>query len=232
MLLTVRDLSVILKVSEGTVYRWIRDSGLPAREVHGHYRAHPVAFLEWLADHPVPVDPQALPTEGAEAGLPSLEAAIRAGGVYPGVPGTSRQDVFAALADRLPPVRGLPAADLRFLLQRAESVGTEFLRRGLAVPSARHPLIESGTTPMLAVTFPENLITWNDAGAEVRVIFTLICPTVRLHLRLLARLIFALHDRAFDNLLQVRATPERLLEAARQLDHVTAQAAPARGARS
>lgn len=226
MLLTVRDLSAILTEPEATVYRWIRDAGLPAREIHGHYSAHPVHFLEWLADHPVPVNPQALPTDGAEDGLPSLEAAIRAGGVYASVPGNTREEVAMAMAERLPPIPGLPAVDLRLLLTRSEAVGSAYLQRGLAVPSPHYPLIQSGIPPMLAITFPDHLILWDGSGATVRVIFTLITPTARLHLRLLGRLMFALHDRAFDIHLENRAKGDLLLEAARRLDHVTARPAP------
>src|SRR4051812_6082863 len=110
MLLSVRDLSSILRVKEAMVYRLISERGLPAREVGGHFRSHPVDFLEWLADHPGPVDPRALPTDGAEDGLPSLEAAIQAGGVYRNLPGVTREEVTAELAERIPPIHGLPVA--------------------------------------------------------------------------------------------------------------------------
>ena len=223
MLLSVRDLSAILKAPEATVYRWIRDRGLPAREVSGHYRAHPVDFLEWLADHPSPVDPRALPTDGAEDGLPSLEAAILAGGVYPDLSGSTRQDALAALAERLPPISGLPAEDLRMLLLRRESVGTTFLKEGIAVPSPRHPLIHSTAQSMLVVAFPSNLLVWNGSEFRVRVIFSLVTPTVREHLRLLGRLIFALHDSNFNSRIATRAAPDQILAAARDLDHVTAR---------
>ncbi|MDB5313222.1 MAG: IIA-like nitrogen-regulatory protein PtsN [Gemmataceae bacterium] len=227
MLLSVRDLSAILRVPEGTVYRWIRDGGLPAREVRGHYRAHPVDLLEWLADHPVPVDPGALPTDDQNGSLPSLEAAIRAGGVYHELAGTSRQDALTVLATRLPKITGLPADDLRLLLLRRESVGSAYLQEGIAVPNPRHPLIHTTIPPMLAVAFPAEPIVWNGSGCTVRVVFALLTPTARDHLRLLGRLIFALHDPAFKAALAARAPAEQVLAAARDLEHVTAAARPA-----
>lgn len=222
MLLSVRDLSAILKVPEPTVYRWIADRGLPAREVGGHYRAHPVDLLEWLADHPVPVDPRALPTDRTEPGLPSLEAAIRSGGVYHDLPGTTRHDALAVLATRLPAISGLPADDLRMLLLRRESVGSTYLQDGIAVPSPHHPLIVATLPPMLAVAFPADPLLWNGNGSTVRVIFTLMTPTARDHLRLLGRLMFALHDPNFKSRVATRATTDQLFAAARDLDHVIA----------
>lgn len=228
MLLSIRDLSAILKAPETTVYRWIRDRGLPAREVSGHYRAHPVDFLEWLADHPAPVDPRALSTDGNEDGLPSLEAAIRAGGVYHDLAGTTRTEALSALASRLPSINGLPADDLRLLLQRRESIGATFLQDGIAVPSPRHPLIVSTLPPMLVIALPVNPVVWEvplGSGFTVRVIFTLITPTARDHIRLLGRLIFALHDPNFKSRIATRAADEHILAAARDLDHVTAREA-------
>jgi PTS system nitrogen regulatory IIA component len=221
MLLSIRDLSAILQAPEATVYRWIRDRALPAREVSGHYRTHPVDFLEWLADHPAPVDPRALSTDRAEEGLPSLEAAIRAGGVYHDLGGTTRTEALSALANRLPPMSGLPAEDLKLLLVRRESMGTTYLQEGIAVPSPRHPLIHSMQPPMLVVALPSYPVVWNGSGSTVRAIFSLITPTARDHLRLLGRLIFALQDANFKSRIATRAPAEQILAAARDLDHVT-----------
>jgi PTS system nitrogen regulatory IIA component len=219
MLLSARDLSAILRVPEATVYRWVRDKGLPAREINGHVRAHPVDLLEWLADHPVPVDPRALPTDDPANGAPRLEAAIRAGGVYHDVPGATREDALAALADRLPKVSGLPVEDLRLLLTRRASAGTAFLKDGIAVPHPHFPIILSTIPPMLAVAFPAAPIPVN--GSVVRAGFALVTPTVRHHLRLIGRLTFALHDPQFKGLIDRKATAGEFIAAARTLDHVT-----------
>jgi PTS system nitrogen regulatory IIA component len=217
MLLSARDLSAILRIPESTVYRWVRDKGLPAREINGHVRAHPVDLLEWLAHHPVPVDPRALPTDDPADGAPSLEAAIRVGGVYHDVPGATREEALTALADRLPPAPGLPVEDLRLLLTRRASGGTAFLKDGIAVPHPHSPIVLSTVPPMLAIAFPAAPIPVN--GAVVRAGFALITPTVRHHLRLIGRLTFTLHDPRFKGLIDRKASSDEFLAAARDLDH-------------
>lgn len=222
MLLSVRDLSAILTVPESAVNRLVREKGLPAREINGHYRVHPVDLLQWLADHPRPVNPAALPTDDPNDGAPSLEAALRAGGVYPAVPGATREAAVDALADRLPPLPGLPVEDLRLLLTRRASAGTAFLKDGIAVPHAHHPLILATVPPLLAVAFPATPLPWNGSGGTIRAGFVLITPTVRHHLRLLGRLIFALHDPTFKDLIGRQGKADDFLAAARALDHVAA----------
>jgi PTS system nitrogen regulatory IIA component len=218
MLLSVRDLSAILQVTEETVYRWARDKDLPAKEINGHYRAHPVDLLQWLATHPVKVNPLALPTDDPSGSVPSLEAAIRDGGVYHDLPGATREDALAALAERLPRVEGLPVEDLRLLLTRRVSAGTAFLKDGIAIPHPQYPVIHSTVTPMLAVAFPAAPLPYN--GTPIRAGFVLISPTVRSHLRLIGRVIFALHDPRFKELIDRKAMTVELLAAARDLDHV------------
>ena len=218
MLLSVRDLSAILQVPEATIYRWIGEKGLPAREINGHYRAHPVDLLQWLADHPVPVNPRALPTDCPEGSVPSLGAAVRAGGVYHDLPGSTREEALTALTDRLPPITGLPADDLRLLLVRRESVGSTYLKDGIAVPHPHYPLIHTTIPPMLAVAFPAAPIPWNGNGNTVRVLFTLITPTVRDHLRLLGRLMFALHDTRVKDLIGRKGSAAEFVALAEELD--------------
>jgi PTS system nitrogen regulatory IIA component len=218
MLLSVRDLSAILKVPEDAVYRLVRDNGLPAREINGYFRAHPVDLLQWLADHPRPVNPKALPTDFAEGSVPSLEAAIRAGGVYHDIPGATREDALSALADRFPPIPGLPVEDLRLLLTRRASAGTAFLKDGIAVPHPQYPLIHTTVPPIMAVAFPANPLPFNGNGGAIRAGFALITPTVRDHLRLIGRLIFALHDPRFKELVARKASGAEFIAAARDLD--------------
>ena len=131
MLLSVRDLSAILQVPESTVYRWIRDRGLPAREVSGHARAHPVDLLEWLADHPVAVDPRALPTDALASGVPSLEAAIAAGGIYEDISGTTRADALTEAGN----AQTSPLPSLAQITEISRSNGIHFSRTARAAPN-------------------------------------------------------------------------------------------------
>jgi mannitol/fructose-specific phosphotransferase system IIA component len=52
-------------------------------------------------------------------------------------------------------------------------------------------------------------------GKPVHVLFSLVSPTVRAHLRLLSRLSFSLHDPAFKKAITQQASRDEILEAAR-----------------
>jgi PTS system nitrogen regulatory IIA component len=150
--------------------------------------------------------------------VPSLEAAIRAGGVHHDIPGATREAALSALADRFPPIPGLPVEDLRLLLTRRASAGTAFLKDGIAVPHPQYPLIHTTVPPLLAIAFPVSPLPWNGTGGAIRAGFALITPTVRDHLRLIGRLIFAFHDPRFKDLIARKATAAEFVAAARDLD--------------
>ena len=82
MKLTVDDVTQLFNVSEKTIYRWIRSSGLPAFRVNNQYRFNRTDLLEWAASHRVNVSPSLVEsTDGAEgAPLPSLAEALATGG--------------------------------------------------------------------------------------------------------------------------------------------------------
>ena len=63
-------------------------------------------------------------------------------------------------------------------------------------------------------------------GRPVRVLFTMLSPSVRLHLRVLGELTFALHDGRLKELLRAEATPEAILETVRLIRRDSSPIAP------
>ena len=221
MLLTIRDVSSILHVSESTVHRWIHEKGLPIQQVNGHSRLAPAHLLEWLADHPIPIKSNVFPMNGSAAGL-RLDDALRAGGIHSDVPGSDKAAFLQAIVERLPAIPGMPAEDLLALLRSREASGTTHLGEGIALPHPRFPLIHTTMAPMLALCRPQTPVAWTADGKLVHTAFVLICPTVRLHLRLLARLMFALNAPSFQSALKRKASSAETLAAAREFEAATA----------
>jgi len=83
---------------------------------------------------------------------------------------------------------------------------------GIAVPHPRDPLVVRVKEPVVLVSFLEDPVDFRAVdGAPVRVLFTILSPSVRVHLQILSRLSYALHDRALLKLLKKLCAPEALL---------------------
>lgn len=221
MKLTVDDVTQLFNVSEKTIYRWIRSSGLPAFRVNNQYRFNRTDLLEWAAAHRVNVSPTLVQPEPSpdEAALPGLADALTAGGVFYRIGGHDKATVLRAMVEVLRlPERVDREALLQVLLAR-EELGSTGIGDGIAIPHARNPIVLSVTRPSVTLCFLEQPIDFEALdGKPVNTLFTLVSPTIHTHLHLLSRLSFALRNEGFKAALLGQASREEILERARRAE--------------
>jgi PTS system nitrogen regulatory IIA component len=216
--LDVRDAARLLSTDEKQVYRWIAEGEIPCYRINDRPRFNRAELLEWATSRGLPVSVEVFhgPAEDEPVG-PGLVEALEAGGVHADVPGTDRESVLRAVVG----VLRLPAAiDREFLLQvllAREAMGSTGIGDGIAIPHVRNPVVLNGAPASVTLCHLANPIPFDAVdGKPVHTIFSMISPTIRGHLRLLARLARALHDPAFKAAVLRRAPePEILAEAAR-----------------
>jgi nitrogen PTS system EIIA component len=210
--LSVRDVARLLNVPEKTVHGWLRERTIPAHRFHDQHRFNRVEILEWAAGRNLRVTPELL-DPGGSAEFPSLQAAIERGGIYHAVPGRTPAEVLGAVT-RLPGIpSGVDRALLHQLLMSREALTSTGVGGGMAIPHPRDPLVVGVAAPVVLVAFLEHPIDYASLdGVPVRVLFTILSPTVRAHLQILSRLGNALHDADFLMLIQTGAPSGALLE--------------------
>jgi PTS system nitrogen regulatory IIA component len=212
--LTVKQTAKLLHVSEETVFQWIEDRGLPAYRIKNQYRINRENAFEWATTSGIKVSPQfigsALKSPGAI--LPPLTDALAMGGVHYGIKGATKSSVLKSAVSVLP----LPGSvDPDFLLQMLlarEAIGSTGIGDGIALPHPRNPIVLSVDKPLVSLLFLEKPIDFGAVdGKPVSLFFLLVSPTVRLHLHILSRIAYAVHDAGFKDALQTKAPPERIL---------------------
>lgn len=216
--LSVREVSRLLNVPEKTVHRWVREKAIPAHRLHDQIRFNRVEILEWAAARKLRVAPELLAPQG-DAELPSLRAAVERGGIHDDVGGGSAAEALEAVT-RLPGIpAGVDRALLHQLLIGREALTSTAVGGGIAIPHPRDPVVIGVSEPVVLLSFLRHPIEYGALDAiPVRVLFTILSPTVRVHLQLLARLGNALHDAAFLGLLQAAAPAGAILERLRSLE--------------
>jgi PTS system nitrogen regulatory IIA component len=220
MQLTVRDVSKFLNVVEATVVRWIKQRGLPAQQVGGHYHFNRTELLEWATANRIKVSVEMFDRLDPEVeAVPSLADALEAGGIHHDVPDGDKENALRAL------IRALPMPDdtdrellLRLFLAR-EAAATTALGGGIALPHVRNPIVLHVSRPLVTLCFLRRPVDFGALdGQPVHVLFSLVCPTVRSHLQMLSRLSYALHDAAFKEVVLSRGPRERILQEARRVE--------------
>lgn len=220
MQLTVRDVSILLSIPEKTVYHWIQQNHLPAYRVHEQYRFNRAELLEWATAHKIPVSSDIFARAESDTDqLPSLEEALQAGGIFYGLRAT---DTASALRAIVAVLRLPDEVDRDFLfrmLLARETLQSTGIGEGLALPHVRNPIVLGVASPMISLGFLEKGIDFNALdGKPVSILFSLISPTVRVHLHLLSRLSFALQDPGFKQAVICQDSPDHILREARRVE--------------
>jgi len=215
MKLTVADVSDLLDVSEKTVYRWLGERKLPAYRVSGQYRFTRAEILQWATANKVNVPVGAIQETHLPAQpMPTLSEAIQLGGIFYRIGGSDRE---SALRNVVEVVRLPDEVDREFLLQvllAREDLGSTAMGDGIAAPHARNPVVLHVEKPLVSLCFLERPIEYGALdGKPVQALFTLITPTARTHLHLLARLSYALRDPDFKAMVLGQAGRDDLMQA-------------------
>ena len=211
MQLTARDAARLLGVPEAALKRWLRSDELAATRVNEQYRFNKIDLLEFATARNLEISPQLL-AEVEQPALPSLAEALRAGGVHRGVSGADKATILRAVVDRLP----LPGPADRDLLHRVllarEALGSTGFGNGIAIPHPRNPIVLRIQKPEVAICYLDRPIDFEAIdGKPVHTLVTLVSPSTRKHLHLLAIVAAALRDRAVLAKLKAKAGLDELL---------------------
>jgi PTS system nitrogen regulatory IIA component len=232
MQLTVRDVSKLFHVSEKTIYRWITQGVLPAYRVNDQYRFNRAELLEWATSRRMNVSPEIFAEpESATTPLPDLVEALHAGGIFYRVGGTDKESVLRAVVETL---RLPEEVDREFLLRvllAREALESTGIGDGIAIPHVRNPIVLHVTRPLITLCFLEYAVDFGAIdGKPVSIVFSLISPTVRAHLRLLSRLSFALQDPGFKAAVSRQGSRDEIFTEARRVEAALGRVPAANGA--
>lgn len=224
MQLTVRDIAKLLNVSERMIYRWIKRDGLPAYRIGEQYRFNRAEVLEWATERRLSVS-TVLFHEPGNGSVPRLSEALEAGGIFYGVKPAADEaappqaSALRACVDVLRLPHEVDRDLLWHVLVAQETLRSMAVGDGVALPHVRMPIIFDISAPLLALIFFENAVDFGD-GHSIRVLFLLICPTVRAHLQMLSKLLFALRDERFKAALLHNNPRDVILAEARRVETI------------
>lgn len=220
MNLSVKDAAQLLTVSEKTIYRWIKQEIIPAYKVHESYRFNRAELLEWATSRRMGLPPEAFnDPESDGLPIPKLHEALESGGIFYRIEGHTRDKVLADIVEhlRLPPE--VDREHLYKVLLSREKLCSTAIGDGIAVPRPRNPALLHVSRPTVTLCFLENPVDFKSLdGQPVQILFTLLSPTLRIHLHLLSRLNFVLKNRAFFETLQNQGSREEILTALRKAE--------------
>ncbi|MFH0907785.1 MAG: PTS sugar transporter subunit IIA [bacterium] len=219
MQLTVRDVTKLLNVTEDTIYRWIEEHNMPASFEDGQYRFNKSELLDWATASKITLS-SAIFKEPEDSVMPTLAEALETGGIFHHLAAEDKESALQEVVRRMT----LPdSVDRQFLLSvllAREAAASTSIGDGIAFPHVRNPIVLQVKEPMVTLSFLEKPIEYGAVdGKLVFALFTLVCPTVRIHLHLLSRLAFALRIPVFKTTIECRVPSEEILKLVRDIEN-------------
>ncbi len=212
---SVKDAAELLRVSEKTVYRWIRQGVIPAFKFQGQYRFERSELESWARYKRIgsAFTPRADP--GGEEPI-DLAAAIRRGGIHYKIEGDTPAELFRALVEIFPidpPHDPAFRETLAQTLTEREALASTGIGHGLAIPHPRHPRDWGLGEPVVGVFFLERPVDFRSFDGEpVSVLLVVLCATVKGHLQMLAQVSHLLHVPETREFLKTVPTRTELME--------------------
>lgn len=220
MLLEPSEAAQALNVDEKTIVRWIKKDNLPAESMRGDFRINPVDLLEWATERGIKVNPALYKMHDADTRpLPTLCQALEAGGIHCGFPGNDKETILRNVVSALElPSEIDPDFILQVLLAR-EAMGTTAVGDGIAIPHVRNPILVQLPVPKISLSFLAQPIDFGALdGKPVQILFTIISPTIRMHLHLLSRLAYCLRDQRLRDVLGKQCNAKAIMDVIREIE--------------
>jgi PTS system nitrogen regulatory IIA component len=150
------------------------------------------------------------------------------------VTGSDPASVLQAVVDRLPVPPGVDRTFLYQMLVAREQLGSTAIGNGIALPHPRNPIVLRVASAAVALCYLAKPVEFGALdGKLVHTLFTLVSPSVRVHLHLLAVLGAALKDPRFAAAVEAHADLAELVPHLERVEAaLAARRAAARGERS
>jgi len=220
MELSVKDTAKMLGVSQKTIYRWLQENKIPAFRLNGVYRFDKHAVIEWLSQRAMPVSDHIINAHTSlDKKLPTLHEALRNGGVFYRVGGSTREDVLKEIVSLMPLPELLDRNQLFKILLLRENLAPTAIGGGIALPHVRSPVVMHTERPLIMLSFLENKVDFLALDRKpVHIVFTIISPTIRTHLHLLRHLTHALQNEAFLKAVKSIASREKIFQTVLEIE--------------
>ena len=210
MQLSVKDVAHILNVDDKTVYGWIKQENIPVYRVGETFRFNRADILEWATARQMA---HAVPESDAPDQLTGMADALATGGIVYGVKGGDKPAVLRNVVNAMQLADEVDRDFLYDVLLARENLGSTGMGGGIAIPHVRNPIILHVDEPVITLCFLEAPIEFGAIdGRPVDTLFTMVSPTVRIHLHLLARLGFVLRNPEFRAALKNRLPQDQLMQ--------------------
>jgi PTS system nitrogen regulatory IIA component len=211
--LSVKDVAGLLRVSEKTIYRMIRDETIPCFRVGGQWRFDRREISSWIEDaREFRYDASRKVSLHDDESIPVTDL-LQRGGVHYDVPGVTMESAIMSCLDRIK--SSMPQIDIQRLfsaLMERERLCSTAVGNGIAFPHPRPFKEFTASFSSIALCRLEGPIPFNALDNEdVDTLFFIFPKSERRFLRIQAKLSRLLKDEQLHVAIKRKIPPDELI---------------------
>ncbi len=195
-MLSPKEAADLLGVPLDTFLRWVRQGKILLKERNGKTGIPYRELEQWARERHIHLEPRREKGDIRREENVDLLDACRRGGVFFGVKASSVEDFLTRAVEMIPLPPEVDRENLLDRLLQREHMASTALGDGVAVPHPRKPLAELDQPIVFTFFLAEPLDFHAMDGKPVRVVFLMLSPSTREHLKLLSQLAFFLQSPA------------------------------------
>ncbi len=213
MKLSKNDVAEILRLPVSTIERWIRQGSIPYNKSGGECVFYSDKIEAWAKSKRLAIHGK----NDAPARPPAVEdlrvaGCMEKGGFFYGLRCADAVSAITQACERLPFGEEARLEILEALIAR-EKLASTGVGKGVAIPHPRTPQERHVTEPMIVTCFLEEPVDFSSVDElPVSVVFLLLSPDLKTHLKALSMLARLLGDDSFVSFLKTAPRGEALLE--------------------
>ncbi|MBN2544731.1 MAG: PTS sugar transporter subunit IIA [Spirochaetes bacterium] len=209
--LKIKDLVELFKLSEKTIYRWIKEKKIPAYRINHQFRFSKSEINEWILKNKIKVSDKFLELQTSIQPVNLIDL-LNKGGFFYKIEGKSVNDVINNAINIIPLPDNINKNDLESLLLERERMMSTSIGHGIAVPHPRNPIITEIENARISVCFLKNSIDFKSMDNElVHTLFIILTANPKRHLEVLAKISFLCRQDDFRELLKKHAPKKRII---------------------
>ncbi|MBN2804152.1 MAG: PTS sugar transporter subunit IIA [Deltaproteobacteria bacterium] len=196
MMLGVKDVARLLCVSEKTIYRWISKNDIPVYKLNEIYRFNKLELMEWATSKKLNVSYEIFDYNNNEpVNRISISDLVSAGGIYYHVSGKTKENVLRSIVNLMNIPDDIDRDYLFNSLMARENLGSTAIGEGVAIPHVRNPIVLHINRPVVSICFLDEPMDFNALdGKPVDTVFTILSNSIKVHLSILSKISFILHQ--------------------------------------
>jgi PTS system nitrogen regulatory IIA component len=209
--LKIKDIVELLKISEKTLYRWLKEKKIPAYKINQQYRFSRTEINEWLLKNKISFTEKVFDLAVSSEPL-SLRELVAAGRIEYNIIGSTITEVIRNAVNSISLPQGLDRETVIDALLKREELMSTGIGHGIAIPHPRNPVITDAASASVSICMLASGIDFKSLDrVPVHTLFIVLSANPKRHLEALSQISFTCQRDDFRKLLEERADRQAIL---------------------